>query len=522
MPTVEQQALADVLKAPSQGGAALAGGSFGAGTDVPATLAADPVAKQLLEEQVATRVGGQAPRPVVAPVAATPQKPKNIAYPVAGYTARLAQTTPGFIEAVQGQFGKDYFKNTSEAQIRDFYNANYNPRNAAGRARAGERPVVGADGQVVTPGFEMTPTKTEEQIRQEELDKAQAMIDATNSVFQSELNRLKNEGQARLQQTSSIAVGAGLAGSNFQGAAEDRTQSQTNDIVSAREAARRAEVAAIMAEANNKSSARFREQQELALKEAAFISDEQQRGIQNQAFLQDRKSQRVAELRTRATNSVTALAQSGFSLSELSPEEMQGLKDSGLSDFEIQAIYSQNTPSAQGKFEVINGQMVNTYFDPVTGQPQISVTALPEELQGVAAKDVKTIATAEGILVYDANNAYNQDGSFNALRVGGNPTLENTFLNSQLRREEGQLGLQNDMQLAQFKAGLPGAGADLGDVSALRKEFNSRVGDFTDVSDAYSRVLASVGPGNEGTPAGDIALIFNYMKMLDPGSPVRS
>lgn len=50
----------------------------------------------------------------------------------------------------------------------------------------------------------------------------------------------------------------------------------------------------------------------------------------------------------------------------------------------------------------------------------------------------------------------------------------------------------------------------------LRKEYNTQSGTFRSVKDAYSRVL-----GSEDTAAGDIALIFNYMKMLDPGSVVR-
>lgn len=50
----------------------------------------------------------------------------------------------------------------------------------------------------------------------------------------------------------------------------------------------------------------------------------------------------------------------------------------------------------------------------------------------------------------------------------------------------------------------------------LRKEYNDQTGDFQTVRSSYQRILQS-----ENTPAGDIALIFNYMKMLDPGSVVR-
>jgi hypothetical protein len=50
----------------------------------------------------------------------------------------------------------------------------------------------------------------------------------------------------------------------------------------------------------------------------------------------------------------------------------------------------------------------------------------------------------------------------------------------------------------------------------LRKEYETGTKGYTEVSDAYRRVKAA---GNDG--AGDIALIYGYMKMLDPGSVVR-
>lgn len=52
----------------------------------------------------------------------------------------------------------------------------------------------------------------------------------------------------------------------------------------------------------------------------------------------------------------------------------------------------------------------------------------------------------------------------------------------------------------------------------LRDEFNKGSGDFIKVRDAYGRVLAS---SKNASPAGDLALVFNYLKVLDPGSTVR-
>jgi len=52
----------------------------------------------------------------------------------------------------------------------------------------------------------------------------------------------------------------------------------------------------------------------------------------------------------------------------------------------------------------------------------------------------------------------------------------------------------------------------------MRKEFDAQTKDFRSVRDSYNRIQASA---ENPTPAGDLSLIFNYMKMLDPGSVVR-
>tara|TARA_R100000951_G_scaffold17554_1_gene13978 strand:- start:7155 stop:8759 length:1605 start_codon:yes stop_codon:yes gene_type:complete len=58
------------------------------------------------------------------------------------------------------------------------------------------------------------------------------------------------------------------------------------------------------------------------------------------------------------------------------------------------------------------------------------------------------------------------------------------------------------------------------DVSKVRREFSglSAVKSFEQQSAAYGRVVASA---QDASAAGDLALIFNYMKVLDPGSTVR-
>lgn len=52
----------------------------------------------------------------------------------------------------------------------------------------------------------------------------------------------------------------------------------------------------------------------------------------------------------------------------------------------------------------------------------------------------------------------------------------------------------------------------------IRDDYLKQSGEFIKVRDAYTRVKAS---GVSPSAAGDLAMIFNYMKMLDPGSVVR-
>ena len=54
--------------------------------------------------------------------------------------------------------------------------------------------------------------------------------------------------------------------------------------------------------------------------------------------------------------------------------------------------------------------------------------------------------------------------------------------------------------------------------SGLRKEFDKASGEFIKVRDAHTRVLKAA---EDPSGAGDLALIFNFMKVLDPGSTVR-
>lgn len=61
-----------------------------------------------------------------------------------------------------------------------------------------------------------------------------------------------------------------------------------------------------------------------------------------------------------------------------------------------------------------------------------------------------------------------------------------------------------------------GSEVKLTDIAGLRKEYTTQSAPFIDVRDAYTRIANTPDSG-----MGDVALVTNFMKLLDPGSVVR-
>lgn len=70
----------------------------------------------------------------------------------------------------------------------------------------------------------------------------------------------------------------------------------------------------------------------------------------------------------------------------------------------------------------------------------------------------------------------------------------------------------------EFKSKLESANTTFQRSKDIRNRYDKKSGEFTKVRDAYGRIEASI---DSPDAAGDLSLIFNYMKMLDPGSTVR-
>lgn len=118
-----------------------------------------------------------------------------------------------------------------------------------------------------------------------------------------------------------------------------------------------------------------------------------------------------------------------------------------------------------------------------------------------AAEKAKPIVLADGAQLRGA------DGSL----IAENVKEESPLKKQKLQLEQKKLS----MEMAKLDNPPP---PDFKEVQSLRKEFAAETKSFLDVNDAYTRVLESA---KDPSPAGDMALIFNYMKVLDPGSTVR-
>ena len=69
-----------------------------------------------------------------------------------------------------------------------------------------------------------------------------------------------------------------------------------------------------------------------------------------------------------------------------------------------------------------------------------------------------------------------------------------------------------------FKKSLTAGEVDIKDEAGLRKEYTSLSKDFIAVRDAFQKVQRGI---ETASAAGDVAMVFNFMKMLDPTSVVR-
>lgn len=110
--------------------------------------------------------------------------------------------------------------------------------------------------------------------------------------------------------------------------------------------------------------------------------------------------------------------------------------------------------------------------------------------------------------------------------VGAKDALTSGAVSEREQFEEQKRRAQALYNLDAYKTELGRIDAETGSLkdkfsqaSKIRAEIDKATGDFRLIEDAFGRIQAT--QKGEVTGASDIALIFNFMKMLDPGSVVR-
>ena len=207
---------------------------------------------------------------------------------------------------------------------------------------------------------------SQEQIRQQELERARQMVEATKGVFLADIARLQEQGLARSSQTSSMAVGAGLAGSPFQQAQEQKTTDFNTQIEQARRAERAAEIQRIFSKGNDDAEKKFQTRRK------EFESD-------REAYLGLLKDKQ-----DNARNTISRMAKTGTPIEDMDEEEYKKLLEAGgLSDLDARALYDENAPAPQTSYQVSGNRIITISKDPITGK----VTSKSEAIEGAEGKE---------------------------------------------------------------------------------------------------------------------------------------
>lgn len=231
----------------------------------------------------------------------------------------------------------------------------------------------------------------------------------------------------------------------------------------------------------------------------------------------------AAAARTSAYNRaqaerVNAGDYAGFRAAAQSPDEVLAGKKLGdqeagkklsLSVYGLDAIAS--APEAQREQEWLN--WVDTYAR--AAGPEVQ--PLVDRLNTMPMRN--RLGTARNIILQTARNMgveipKTDPRKLGELNLGNRVQIYDTETGDPVRTENVGVNPTTAVQMAGA-----GSGANRKGETDLRKEFEKGQGDFVTVRDAYSQV-ESLGNGRRDA-AGDIAFIFSYMKMLDPGSVVR-
>ena len=214
-------------------------------------------------------------------------------------------------------------------------------------------------------------------------------------------------------------------------------------------------------------------------------------------------------------------------------------QDGSISDTAWQRLMQRNPESAVLFSSVKGKPNYKEYFQPGSpGQPEVPF--VDEQAQAFGLEQQQGLVSREAVPEQKAKFDY--EGGLAAALSRGDVNMANTLTSVRGGGKESPFSKINPKDytresIRQFastgdfssliptvdKAERDAKEASKNDTifkqeGAIRDDFTKLAGPFIQVRDSYGRIKESA---KNPSAAGDLALVFNYMKMLDPGSTVR-
>lgn len=192
-------------------------------------------------------------------------------------------------------------------------------------------------------------------IRKQTMERYGTQFDAIRAAAAQKAAEFKRLGQNQLGQNAAMQARAGVIGSNFQTAENDRVNASTNELINAANAEAEAKIAFLMGEAEEDVSAQYAAKQD-AIKQGM---------AEYQKYLATRDSARQEGVSKLAK----LFAAQGIDVTQLSADDIKKLEKSyGISAQALQAeIQSAKMADKNAFFELSDGES-RYQLDPVTGK----------------------------------------------------------------------------------------------------------------------------------------------------------
>jgi len=234
----------------------------------------------------------------------------------------------------------------------------------------------------------------------------------------------------------------------------------------------------------------------------------------DQAKTQAKRTQQLNALSGKAFTQASAgldYNQTMASMVELDPElalttfdALGAVTQSQKDEMATFAFELSNTPNEQREAAIMDraSKLKAQGRDP---QHTLSLIGDTPEDQDEALQAIQMAALTPAERIEEWVRQEEAKDTVEAARVEANANLKASQVKANATEKAAQLKAETDAMNNNFDR-----------AKKIRGEIASAGSEFSDVKSAYGRIESL-----ESTPAGDLALIFNFMKMLDPGSTVR-